>query len=307
MGSPTSPTVAPSAEPTKISKPRGRHLVAFLALISLVTIFALDAYAGGDSKGGPLVSAPIWLPYLFVILRLRGKKPKSGLALAIAMSFAMFLPAAWLIRYARSWDADWRTQAGLILATAVQPILAVAAILAWRSLPPNKGQWRTIIANAAYAVIALIILTSFLWDAPNRIAEDERNAIWLLQTIQKAASSYSTQFGVYPAHLTALNAAAGDEKPNCSAASLLTLAVSRTDPDSFESRGWGGGYIFEYEAGPSLASSGGCVGAKTYRLRARPKIFGKTGRRSFLVDESGALRSTSENQPPTQVTVNRAK
>jgi hypothetical protein len=36
----------------------------------------------------------------------------------------------------------------------------------------EKGDWQIIIANAAYAAIALFILMSFLWHAPRKMAED---------------------------------------------------------------------------------------------------------------------------------------
>jgi hypothetical protein len=159
------------------------------------------------------------------------------------------------------------------------------------------GQWRTLVANLAYAVIALFIVTSFLWRAPNRISEDEQSALWTLQTIQKGASTYSQQYGVYPAHLAGLDAPPGDEKPSCSAASLLSLAVSSAEPDRFESIGWGGGYVFEYQARPASKSSAGCVGTTSYVVQARPVIYRKTGRRSFLLDETGTFRATSEDRP----------
>jgi hypothetical protein len=127
---------------------------------------------GRNDKGGPLISAPFWLPYLFIVFRLRGRKPKSGLALAIAMGCAMFLPAAWLVLYARSWDASWPIQAGLVAVALAQPVLVVAGIRSWRSMLREKGDWQIIIANAAYAAIALFILMSFLWHAPRKMAED---------------------------------------------------------------------------------------------------------------------------------------
>lgn len=264
------------------------------ALISLITIFSLNVYVFPSSKGGPFLSAPFWLPYLFVVLRLRGKSPRSGLALAIAMSCAMIVPASWLIAYARSWDASWQIQAGLAVIVLSQVALTLSALRLWRHGPPQNA-WRTIIANAAYAGIALLILTSFLWHAPNRIAEDEASTRWMLQTIQKAASSYAGQFGGYPAHLTALDAPPGDGKGTCSAAGLLSLPLSPSEPDTFESRGWGGGYVFEYAAG-TAKSTPACVRANSYQLRARPLIFGKTGRHSFLLEETGRVRSTAENR-----------
>lgn len=165
---------APSpVEPQSAAPPRWRGLLVSCSLISLVCIFALDAHMGRFDKGGPLVSTPIWLPYLFIVFRLRGRTPKSGLALAVSMGCAMFLPAAWLVLYARAWAASWPIQAGLVAIALAQPVLFVAGIRSWRSRPREKGDWQIIIANAAYAAIALFILMSFLRQAPRRIAEDQ--------------------------------------------------------------------------------------------------------------------------------------
>lgn len=276
---------------------RGRLLIAALALISLVTIFWLDLYAGGNFKGGPLLSAPFWLPYLFVILRLR-KRARSALVLAIAMSCAMVTPAIWLLLYARSWDANAWVQGGLAIVIAAQAALGLAAYRSLRSVAPQKREWQILVANGAYALIALMILTFFLRQAPVRITENEKGTLWMLQTIRKAASSYAAEFGgVYPAHLTALGASAGDDKPSCRAASLLSLAVSPSDPNTFESRGWGGEYVFEYEPGAPTTTAAGCPGVRSFELQARPLVYRKTGRHSFLVDASGTIHATIENRP----------
>ena len=297
MATPTAP-VTPLGPSFLHSLPvRGRLLIAALALISLVTIFWLDLYAGGNSKGGPLLSAPFWLPYLFVILRLR-KRARSALVLAIAMSCAMITPAIWLLLYARSWDANAWVQGGLAVVIAAQGALGPAAYWSLRRVAPQRREWQILVANGSYALIALIILTFFLRQAPDRITENEKGTIWMLQTIHKAASSYATEFGgVYPAHLTALGASAGDDKPNCRAASPLSLAVSPSDPDTFESRGWGGEYVFEYEPGAPMTTAAGCAGVRSFELQARPLVYRKTGRHSFLVDASGTIHATMENRP----------
>ena len=296
MATPTAPVTPPGLASVHSLSVPGRLLIAGLALISLVTIFWLDLYAGGNSKGGPLLSAPFWLPYLFVILRLR-KRTKSALVLAIAMSSAMIMPAIWLLLYARSWDANTWVQSGLVITIAAQAALGLAAYRSLRCVAPQKRGWQIVVANGTYALIALIILTFFLRQAPDRITENEKGTLWMLQTIHKAAASYATEFGgVYPAHLTALGASAGDDKPNCQTASLLTLAVSPSDPDTFESRGWGGEYVFEYEPVSPTITGAGCAGVENFQLRARPLVYRKTGRRSFLVDASGTIHATIENR-----------
>lgn len=164
---------APSAADFPVLIQRRRlALLVVCSLISLIGIFTLDACAGRHDKGGPLLSMPFWLPYLFVILRSRSEKPKklkSGFALSVAMGCAMFPPAAWLIWYAHSWNSTGWIQAGLALIALVQLPLIVAGLRGWRSLPREYRDWQIVIANGAYAAIALLILATFLWNAPGRI------------------------------------------------------------------------------------------------------------------------------------------
>jgi len=190
MATPTAPVTPPGPASVHSLSVRGRLLIAALALISLVTIFWLDLYAGGNSKGGPLLSAPFWLPYLFVILRLR-KRARSALVLAIAMSSAMIVPAIWLLFYARSWDANTWVQSGLAIIIAAQATLGLAAYWSLRRVAPQKREWQIRVANGAYALIALIILTFFLRQVPVRITENEKGTLWMLQSIHKAATSFA--------------------------------------------------------------------------------------------------------------------
>lgn len=297
MATPLAPVTLPGPASVHSLSVRRRLLIAALALISLVTIFWLDLYAGGNSKGGPLLSAPFWLPYLFVFLRLR-KRPKSALVLAMAMSCTMIMPATWLLFYARSWDANAWVQSGLAIIIGAQAALGLATYWSLRGLAPQQRDWQILVANGAYSLIALTILTFFLRQAPDRITENEKSTLWMLHTIHKAATSYAAEFGgVYPAHLTALQAATGDDKPSCRAASLLTLPLGPSESDTFESRGWGGEYVFEYEPGSPTVTGAGCTGAENFQLRARPLAYRKTGRHSFLVDASGTIHATIENRP----------
>jgi len=275
-----------------------RRLVVLTAAISLVCIFGLNAYIGWNDKGGPFVSAPLWLPYLFVVLRLCGKTPKRGLALAIAMGCALFCPAIWFAWYAFGWDASWWIPSALALTAALQGVMVAAAARTYRLLPPSSGDRRILLWNCAYAVAALSFLGLFSRNLPNRMAQNEEQAIWTLQVTSKAATEYAKAFGgLYPASLAALNPPPlDDQKPDCKAYNLRMLPLD--DPKVglvFRSNE----YIFQYKIGdPAEITAGGCVGAKSYTLTARPLVFGKTGRRSFTIDERAAVRWTTENHPP---------
>jgi len=56
-----------------------------------------------------------------------------------------------------------------------------------------------------------------------------------------------------------------------------------------------GSYRITYQ--PSPANDDGRI--TNYLLFARPLEFGKTGKRSFIVDETGKVRSTDENRAAT--------
>jgi hypothetical protein len=155
-----------------------------------------------------------------------------------------------------------------------------------------------VIANGAYAVIALFILMSFLGHAPDRIAQDEERALATTRSIQKAASSYARDFGgVFPAHLAAFGAPAGDQKPNCNGDNLLWLPNETSSADTFTTTGWSGGYVFQYQAGPPAQTSAACVGSRGYTLTARPVVFKKTGRHSFLMNQDNIVHAAQEDRP----------
>jgi hypothetical protein len=277
---------------------RWRRLVLLTAALSFVCIFGLNAYIGQSDKAGPFISAPLWLPYLFVLPRLRSKTPKSGLALAIAMGCALFVPAIWFAWYALTWDARWWIPSTLALTAAQQAVMVATAVCAYRSLPASSGDRRIFFWNSAYAIAALSFLGLFSRNLPNRIAQNEEQAIWTLRVTNQAATEYAKAFGgIYPASLAALNAPPrDDQKADCKAYNLRMLPLD--DPQiglAFRSNE----YIFQYKIGsPAEIPAGCCAGARTYTLTARPLVYGKTGRRSFAINEGGAIRSTSENHDP---------
>jgi hypothetical protein len=277
---------------------RWRRLVLLTAALSFVCIFGLNAYIGQSDKAGPFISAPLWLPYLFVLLRLRSKTAKSGLAPAIAMGCALFVPAIWFAWYALTWDARWWIPSTLAMTAALQAVMVATAMRVYRHLPAAPGDRSVLLWNCSYAIAVLSLLGLSSRNLPNRIAQNEEQAIWTLRVTNQAATEYAKAFGgIYPASLAALNAPPrDDQKPGCKAYNLRMLPLD--DPNiglAFRSNE----YIFQYKVGaPAEIPAGGCAGARSYMLTARPLVYGKTGRRSFAINEAGAMRSTSENQYP---------
>jgi hypothetical protein len=176
--------------------------------------------------------------------------------------------------------------------------MVASAVRVYRHLPAAPGDRSVLLGNCAYAVAALSFLILFSRNLPNRIVQNEEEAIWTLRVTNQAAMEYAKAFGgIYPASLAALNAPPrDDQKADCKAYNLRMLPLD--DPAiglAFRSNE----YIFQYKIGsPAEIPAGGCAGARTYTLTARPLVYGKTGRRSFAINEGGAIRSTSENHDP---------
>jgi hypothetical protein len=61
------------------------------------------------------------------------------------------------------------------------------------------------------------------------------------------------------------------------------------------------GYIYTYTPGPPVKQpAAGCpAGAESYTVSARPRVFGKTGGRSFFTDHSGVIRMTRDDRAAT--------
>lgn len=270
---------------------RWQRIVELAALISL---FWAPAVVFGLGWGwmGLVMGSPFWLPYLFILVRLQGKATQSGLALAVAMGCVMFFPAGTLVSVAREWDRSWWIQASLALAALAQPLMAAAAVRTYYTMPRERRDRRKLLWSGAYGWGLFFWFASTLPDVlPSRIGSDQARAAALLRSINTAASSYATQFeGMYPVSFVALESPAPGEKPDCKASNLLG-----PPPDSRTS-----GYVFEYRAGDLTDHPvGGCVGAKSYTVTARPNRFGHSGRSSFFTEQSGVIRATTENRAAT--------
>ncbi len=123
------------------------------------------------------------------------------------------------------------------------------------------------IVVAIIALLAAIAIPNLL---RARLNANESAAIAALQTISSAAQSYRAVNPTFPANLSALGNA--------------------TPPyiDSVLASGSKQGYNF------TLSGS-----TNTFLAIAYPQIHGKTGRRSFCVDESGVIRYTDPGSAVT--------
>jgi len=222
---------------------------------------------------------------VFIFFRLLGEHPKSGLSLAIAMGFAVFAPTIAVLYYAREWEASWWTQGCLLLLVLIQPVLVAAAVRAYKSFPAGPRDRLKLAMSSSYGVLIFLGFWSFghFGNFPSPVESNEHSAMESMRSVYMDASVYSRDHVGFPENLAAWGHPGVDEK--CKAYGLPVHEDS--------------GYLFDYRGEPFDKPMQGCMVAKTYAATARPVVFGKTGRRSFFVDQTGVIRSTSENRPAT--------
>jgi type IV pilus assembly protein PilA len=114
-----------------------------------------------------------------------------------------------------------------------------------------------------------------------KIAANEASAVVSLRTINVATLAYRVKYGGVPETLAALGPVASGEASSPSRTGSIDAALAS---------GTKNGYSFEYRAGRSDATGK----ILEYELSAEPVSMGTTGRRAFVTDQTGEIR-TSEN------------
>ena len=129
-----------------------------------------------------------------------------------------------------------------------------------------------LIVVAIILIIAAIAIPNLL---RSRMAANEASAVGSLRTLNTAAVTYSTTYGIgYPATIAAMGPAA---TASSTAADLI---------DSVLANNVKSGYSFSYSAATAVA---GTVNA--YNITATPSNQGVTGQRTFFTNESGVIRA----------------
>ncbi|HLK63507.1 MAG TPA: prepilin-type N-terminal cleavage/methylation domain-containing protein [Bryobacteraceae bacterium] len=128
----------------------------------------------------------------------------------------------------------------------------------------------------ALAIIAIILSIAIPMLMSAMANATETVVIREVQSIHQAQVQYHTQFGDYASELAQLgppaNGVAGPE-----AAKLIPASLASGDKD---------GYTFLLTKTP--------VG---FIVNANPKVFGKSGRRTFYIDEDGVVHQNWGSQP----------
>ena len=257
--------------------------------VCIVTAGLLWLSEGPDRFAGLAILSAFWLPYLLIAFRVRGEeKIKSGLTLAVAMGSALFVPGLALIYYVHEWHESWWIQGTLVLALLLQPILVMAAIRAYKSLPAEPQDPSKAAVSGAYGVLlfGLFWFTALFGNFPSPTTYDESQAMESMRSVYMTAESYANAHsGFFP---DASIDSATREKVECT-----------NDRPRMYHHNEEHGYIIDYQVVPAKKPVAGCRVAVSYTAAARPAHYGKTGRRSFFVDQTKVIRFTSEDRAAT--------
>jgi hypothetical protein len=160
-------------------------------------------------------------------------------------------------------------------------LLVLSAVKTYYSLKRHPADWRTLTSRLIagfFVLVVAAILTPHMMRS--RAAMDEAFAVSAMRSINGEQSAYAER------HHDKGFAASLSELGEGSGANVIhqELASSRKMH-----------YTFAMSAGP--ADSDGRI--TKYTVVARPEKFGKDGWRCFFTDESGVIRYTTEDRPPT--------
>ncbi len=128
------------------------------------------------------------------------------------------------------------------------------------------------------AIIAVLLAVAIPNLLHTRVGAAETVVIREIQTIHQAQIQYQSQFGKYASTLVELGPpASGAAGP--AAADLIPANLASGEKD---------GYVFTI-----FATTSG------FAIHANPRVFGSSGRRTFYLDENGAIHQNWGQEPAT--------
>jgi len=239
---------------------------------------------------------PFWLPYLLILLLVRGETLAMGLAWAVGTGLAALLVALarllWTISAAPP-AVRWTAVGYLAPFALAQALLVAGALMSFRGVrlePAKRGALRlcfvlgvvSFLIPSAYSFWVEARSRTTLTDQAERerraqeVSAAEGRAMYYLKKMRLCSEAYAAanpERG-FPASHTML----GPEGANCIEPGLAM--------------GQFAGYQFSYAAGEP--DSAGKV--SSYTITARPGGYGQPARASFFVDESGVVHVTRDDR-----------
>jgi hypothetical protein len=228
----------------------------------------------------PIWFSPLWFPYLWVWWRLRDTSEpyevKKSLALAVAWSLFFLSLSIPFLTDAKD-EGAWQFAIGLALFTLLQIVLLVGAITTYYSMNRAPRDWHMLVIPLGLVAILIAAVAMIPSLFHNMTAANEASSVGSLRNINTAQTEHAKMYPDkgFASSLRELGPAPGDGLINSVLASgvkneyIITLTAAPPDPDGRISK---------------------------YTVEARPRRFDKSGTRSFFTDETGAIRSTSQNR-----------
>jgi len=279
---------APTEVPEDLRWLRATRALAFCSL--LVFLIAVIAAASVEALGNGaknlvfvLTTVPLWLPFLWTLLRLKAKTTKTqkkGLALAVSYGFwalIIALPSA-LASYGLG------LQTGVAIFALLQLSLVVIGVKAYYAMEREPADRRILLNRIVGVSACLGTLTLAAIHIPclvgSRIAANESYSAGAMHNICTAQYEYAKR---HPEKGFA--AALSDLGPPPGAAFIDQQLASGTR------------YGYTFTMFTARRDSSGRIAQ--YAVIARPLTFGASGRRSLFVDASGMIHFTAEDRAPT--------
>ncbi|MBI4165422.1 MAG: hypothetical protein HY508_06775 [Acidobacteria bacterium] len=278
---------------------RAVRVLSLASLLFIVEPFVLIAITEHmDGLFSLLLLSPLWLAYLGIALLLRGRKRAEALATAVTIgppALVVGLAAGLFLKFSPDWH--W-VRAYFNLFAGSQLPLIVSGFGAYYSTPEESRQGRIPIWSLVYGLVfvfLMVCISAFVlpgWVA-SRYHSEQASVVYSLRSIHAAASKYrETYRNGFPAHRNLLGPPRTGTSTGCNAASLIEASMVTRQKS---------GYVFGYWPGPHVPTPpAGCVpGVQSFKITARPLEFGRTGTISYLCDETGIIRQTSEDRSAT--------
>lgn len=293
------PETASSTTAANLRWIRAVRVVALASLLFIVEPFVMIAVSERmEGLFTLLLLTPLWLAYLGIALLLRGRKQAEALATAVTIglpALVVGLAAALFIKFSPDWH--WVRLFFNLFAGSQLPLI-VSGFGAYYSIPEDSRQGRIPLWSLVYGllfVILMVFISAIVlpgWLA-SRYYSEQASVVSSLRVIHAAASTYQKTYGNgFPFHREIMAPPRTGVPTGCNAAGLIGLALARRQRS---------GYVFEYWPGPHVQTPpAGCVpGAQSFRFTARPLVFGRPSTISYLSDETGIVRKTSEDRNAT--------
>jgi hypothetical protein len=270
------------AAPTRVpNNSRWLNSTRSFAFASLITAAVTAAvHADAEDLIAVVPTAPLWLPFLWMLVRLMGKttaSQKRGLALAVALGPYPLIFSS-LVAASDNPNA-WR--AGFAIYGVLHLLLVMSAVKTYYSMNREPSDWGILAGRLVLGFFALVVAAVlFPHMVVSRVARDEASAVGAMRTINRAQAAYADK------HADKGFATTLSELGQGSGADVIDqqLATGRKMH-----------YTFAMTA--SSADSHGRI--TNYTLVARPERFGNDGWRCFFTDESQIIHVTADDRPPT--------